>query len=100
METTPIYRTLHGAPMLAGVPAHYALVLAGTAALLGFGLMSLTRVGGLLVVFAVLVTWGALALVYGQDRVAVPLFVLRLFHRFPRRIVSYSRSAQRVVISE
>jgi hypothetical protein len=86
--------------MLGGVPAHYTLVLVGTAALLGFGMMSLTRVGGLLVVLGVLVAWGVLALVYGQDRVAVPLFALRLFHRFPTRIVSYSRSPQRVVIEE
>lgn len=84
--------------MLAGVPAHYALGLVAVAALLGFGMMSVTRVGGLLVVLLVLVAWAALALVYAQDRVAVPLFVLRVFHRFPRRIVSYSRSPQRVVI--
>lgn len=100
MESSPIYRTLHGAPMLGGVPAPYALGLVATAALLGFGMMSLTRTGGLVIVLGVLVTWGLLALVYGQDRVAVPLLVLRLRHRFPRRIVSYSRSAQRVVIEE
>ena len=85
-ESSPIYRSLHGAPMLAGVPAHYALTLMGVAAL--------RVVGG------VLLTWGLLAFVFAQDRVQVPLYFLRLFHRFPRRITSYSRSYQRVVIED
>jgi hypothetical protein len=95
-ETASIYRCLHGAPMLGGVPAHYALALVGVASLLGFGLMSVSRVVGLSVVAGVLIVWGLLVVVYGQDRVAVPLFFLRIFHRFPRRITSYCRSYQRV----
>ena len=86
--------------MLGGVPAHYTILLVGAAALLGFGLMSVDKVLGLSVVVAVLVTWGLLAVVFGKDRVQVPLFFLRLFHRFPRKITSYSRSYQRVVIEE
>jgi hypothetical protein len=86
--------------MLGGVPAHYAILLVGVAALLAFGLMSLDKVLGLGVVAAVLVTWGLLAFVFGKDRVQVPLFFLRTFHRFPRKITSYSRSYQRVVIEE
>jgi hypothetical protein len=86
--------------MLAGVPAHYALVLMGVAALLGFGLMSFDKIVGLSVVGGVLLAWGLLAFVFAQDRVQVPLFLLRLFHRFPRRITSYSRSYQRVVFEE
>jgi hypothetical protein len=96
--TAPIYRSLHSAPLLGGIPAHYALSLVSVGALLGFGLMSVTKAGGLAIVFGVLVLWGVLALVFGQDRVAVPLFVLRRFHRFPCRIVSYSPSQQHVVI--
>jgi hypothetical protein len=99
-QTTPIYRSLHGAPMLAGVPAHHALVLVGIAALLGFGVMAVDKVVGLSVVAAVLLLWAILAFVFSQDRVQVPLFLLRLFHRFPRRITSYSRSRQRIVIVE
>jgi hypothetical protein len=84
--------------MLAGVPAHYALVLIGLAALLGFGVMALDKIVGLAVVATVLLVWGVMAIVFAQDRVQVPLFVLRLFHQFPRRITSYSRSKQRIVI--
>jgi type IV secretory pathway VirB3-like protein len=97
-ESNPLYRSLHGAPMLAGVPAHYALVLVGVAALLGFGVMAVDRIIGIGVVVGVLLIWAVMAIVFAQDRVHVPLFVLRLFHRFPRRITSYSRSRQRVVI--
>jgi type IV secretory pathway VirB3-like protein len=97
-KESPMYRSLHGAPMLAGVPAHYALVLVGVAALLGFGVIAVDKIVGLGVVAAVLVVWAVMAIVFAQDRVHVPLFVLRLFHRFPRRITSYSRSRQRIVI--
>ncbi len=97
-ESAPMYRSLHGAPMLAGVPAHYALVLVGVAALLGFGIMAVDKIVGLGVVAAVLLLWAVMAIVFAQDRVQVPLFVLRLVHRFPQRITSYSRSRQRVVI--
>jgi hypothetical protein len=99
-EGVPLYRSLHGAPMLGGIPAHYALVLMGTATLLGFGLLPVSKVVGFAVVAAVLAIWGGLGVVFGQDRVQVPLFVLRLVHRFPRRITSYCRSRQRVVVEE
>jgi type IV secretory pathway VirB3-like protein len=99
-ENAPIYRSLHGAPMLAGVPAHYALILVGVAALMGFGVMAIDRIVGLSVVGADLLLWAVLVFVFSQDRVQVPLFVLRMFHRFPRRITSYSRSRQRIVIVE
>jgi hypothetical protein len=97
-ENAPMYRFLHGAPMLAGVPAHYALVLVGVAALLGCGVMAVDRIIGLSVVAGVLVVWAIMAMVFAQDRVQVPLFALRVFHRFPRRITSYSRSRQRVIV--
>lgn len=97
-ESAPLYRSLHGAPMLAGVPAHYALVLVGVATLLGFGVMAVDKIVGLGVVVGVVLVWAVMAVVFAQDRVQVPLFVLRLFHRFPRRITSYSRSRQSVVV--
>lgn len=97
-ERVPLYRSLHGAPMLAGVPAHFALALVGVAALLGFGIMAVDKVVGTVVVAGVLLVWAVMAIVFAQDRVHVPLFVLRLIHRFPRRITSYSRSRQRIVI--
>jgi hypothetical protein len=96
----PLYRTLHGAPMLAGVPAHYALVLMGAATLLGFGLLPVSKLVGFAVVAGVVAAWVGLAIVFGQDRAQVPLFVLRLFHRFPRKITSYCPSRQRVVVEE
>src|SRR4029078_5676408 len=97
-ESAPIYRSLHGAPMLAGVPAQYALILVGAAALLGFGVMAVDKVVGVAIVIGVVLVWAVMAIVFAQDRVQVPLFVLRLFHSFPRRITSYSRSRQRVLI--
>jgi hypothetical protein len=84
--------------MLAGVPAHYALIMVGLAALLGFGVMAVDKIVGLCVVAGVLLVWATMAAVFAQDRVHVPLFVLRLFHRFPQRITSYTRSRQRIVI--
>lgn len=96
----PLYRALHGAPMLGGIPAPYALMLVGVGALVGVGLVSWSKLIGLGVLLAVFITWGVLAFVYGQDRVQVPLLLLRLFHRFPRRITSYSPSIQHVEITE
>lgn len=91
---TRIYRSLHGAPMLAGVPVHYALVLVGAAVVVGVGLIPVSKLLGLVVITAVLLTWAGLAMVFAQDRVQVPLFFLRLRHRFTGRITSYSRSYQ------
>ena len=100
MAPRVIYRSLHGAPMLAGVPVHYALALLGTASVAGFGVMSLTTVGGLLVVGSALLVWACLAVVFRKDRVAVPLFLLRLRFRFPASIASYTRSYCRVHVKE
>ena len=93
-----MYRTLHGAPMLAGVPAHYTLALVGVAALLGFGVMAFDKVAGVVVVVGALATWGMLAVVYGRDRAQVPLFLLRVRYSFPRRITSYTPVGQRAAI--
>jgi hypothetical protein len=86
--------------MLAGVPAHYALVLMGTATLLGFGLLPVSKLVGFAVVAGVVAAWVGLAFVFGQDRAQVPLFVLRLLYRFPRKITSYCPGRKRVVVEE
>lgn len=95
---TRIYRSLHGAPMLAGVPVHYALVLVGLAVVVGVGLVPVSKLLGFTIAAVVLFAWGGLGLVFAQDRVQVPLFSLRLRHRFASRITSYSPSYQRVRI--
>jgi len=98
-EEKAIYRSLHSAPMLGGIPAPYALALVGAAALGGLVVfMAIDKLLGVLSIGAVLIAWGVLAMVFAQDRVQVPLFWLRLFHRFPARISSFSPSYQRVVI--
>jgi hypothetical protein len=89
---TPIYRLLHGAPMLGGIPAHYVLVLLGVATVFGLGAMSVSKMVGIVVLCLVGLTWMALAFVYGQDRARVPLMLLRRRYRFVRRIDSYSPS--------
>ena len=100
-EERAIYRSLHSAPMLGGIPAPYALALVGAAALGGLVVfMAIDKLLGTITVGAVLAAWGALAAIFAQDRVQVPLFWLRLVHRFPARISSYSPSYQRVVIVE
>src|SRR5262245_58298529 len=91
-----IYRSLHGAPMLAGVPVHYLLVLVGLAVVVGVGLIPVSKLLGVAVVGAVLTAWAGLGMVFSRDRVQVPLFFLRLRHRFADRITSYSPSYQTV----
>ncbi len=95
---TPIYRLLHGAPMLGGIPAHYVLVLLGVATVFGLGAMSVSKMVGIVVLCLVGLTWMALAFVYGQDRARVSLMLLRLRYRFARRIDSYSPSGLSVQI--
>lgn len=89
---TPVYRLLHGAPMLGGIPAHYLLVLLGVATVFGLEAMSVSKMVGIVVLCLVGLTWMALAFVYGQDRARVPLMLLRLRYRFARRIDSYGPS--------
>ncbi len=90
VRRTPMYRLLHGAPMLAGVPAHYVLILMGIGTVCGLGSMSFDKTVGLVVVGLVILAWVGLAFVHGQDRARVPLMVLKALYRFPRRITSYS----------
>jgi hypothetical protein len=95
-----MYRVLHGSPMLAGVPAHLVLVLLAAACLGGFGLMTFSTVLGFVALGVVVVAWAALAFTFGQDPVAVSLFLLRAWHRFPPVVSSYTRSYARVLLEE
>ncbi len=99
-QRTPIYRLLHGAPMLAGVPAHYLLVLLGVATVFGLGGMSVSKTIGLAVFAFVVVAWMGLAFVHGQDRTRVVLMVLRLRYPFPRCLDSYAPSEVRVYVDD
>jgi len=76
--------------MLGGIPAHHVLILLGTATIFGLGSMSISKMVGLAVLGLVGIVWMGLAFVYGQDRTRMSVMLLRLRHRFPRRIESYS----------
>ena len=97
---TPIYRMLHGAPMLFGIPAHYVLVLFGVATVFGLGGMSVSKTVGISVLCVVGAAWLGLAFVCGQDRARVPLMLLRLRYKFAKRLDSYSGSGVTVRIEE
>jgi hypothetical protein len=99
-KRTPIYRLLHGAPMLAGIPAHYVLILLGVATVFGLGVMSISKMFGLVVLCLVGATWMGLAFIFGQDRARVPLMLLRLRYRFAKKLDSYSPSGVSVRIDE
>lgn len=99
-QRTPIYRLLHGAPMLAGVPAHHVLVLLGVGTVFGLGGMSVSKTLGLVVLSLVLLAWMVLAFIHGQDRARVPLMLLRLRWRFARRLESYSPSGVTVRLED
>jgi hypothetical protein len=95
---TPIYRSLHGAPMLAGVPVHYLLGLLGLGVVVGVGGMFASRLVGLVGLLVVGSLWSGLGLVFGRDRVVVPILLLRLRFRFPAAISSYAPSYLRLTV--
>jgi hypothetical protein len=97
---TPLLRLIHGAPIIAGVPVHYCLLLVGFGAVGVPVTMAINTVLAFATTLTVLGAWGGLAFIYRQDRVAVPLFLLGLRCRFHPVISSYSRSHQRVVLLE
>lgn len=97
---TPIYRMLHGAPMLFGIPAHYVLVLFGVATVFGLGGMSQSKTVGISVLCVVGTTWLGLAFICGQDRARVPVMLLKLRYRFAKKLDSYSPSGVSVRLDE
>lgn len=95
-----LYRLLHGAPMLGGVPVHYALALLGLVFVGGFGGMLVSDFVGAVAAIAVVIAWGVLTFIYRLDRVAVPLFALRLRYRFPSVVSSFTPSGRKVFVRE
>lgn len=95
-----MYRSLHGAPILAGVPVHVLLGIMALGVLVGVGGLVASRLVGLCGLLGTVAVWSVLAFVCGQDRVAVPIFLLRLRFRFPGAISSYARSYLRVLLVE
>ena len=86
--------------MLAGIPAHFVLLLLGAGTIFGLGGMSVNKLAGILMMGVVALIWITLAFIYGQDRVRVPLMLLRLRYRFARRLHSYSPSDVRIRIED
>jgi len=86
--------------MLAGVPAHYVLVLMGVGTVFGLGTMGVDKTSGVIVLILVGLVWLGLAFVHGQDRTVVPILLLRVRYRFARKLDSYSPSGVRVRIEE
>jgi hypothetical protein len=66
----------------------------------GFGLMMMSSVAGFTLLLGVVATWVCLAFTFRQDRVAIPLFLLRRRHRFPAVISSFTRSYARVLVED
>lgn len=94
LRTSPIYRLLHSAPMLFGVPALWALVLILlTAASMALGFF-LGAVGLCIGIGNSLVLWLIVAISYGRDRVVPALRLLRKV--VPARTASFSRSRQSI----
>lgn len=100
VRRTAIYRLLHGAPMLGGIPAHHVLILLAAATVFGLGSMSISKMMGIVVLGVVGTVWMALAFVYGQDRTRMSVMLLRIRYRFPARIESYSPGPVTVRLEE
>jgi hypothetical protein len=95
IQTQRIYRSLHGSPMLGGLP------ILGTLSMLGvviLGTFTVKAISGLVAagvfILAGMGLWSFLAYLYGQDRVFMPMFIIKMSTRFAPRIDSYAPSAQ------
>jgi hypothetical protein len=96
MRETLIYRTLHGAPMVLGIPVHLVLALAAVGTL---GALLVNQWSGAWAIAFALGSIGVgfvLHLVNAQDRIVLPVLKLRLRHRFQDRVSSFAPSYQRV----
>jgi hypothetical protein len=100
MREAFVYRHLHGAPRILGVPVHQILVLVAAGTL---GALLLNQWSGILALgfaLAVALLGLALHLVHSRDRIFIPLLKLRLGHRFQPRVSSHAPSYQRVDLEE
>lgn len=100
MRETAIYRSLHGAPMVFGLPVHLILVIFSVGSITALLVNQFSGWMALGVVAVIGLVWAVLAMIYSQDRVAVPMFFLSFRGRFYGRISSFAPSYQRVVIEE
>ena len=96
-----MYRTVHGWPMLLGVPipAFLLLTLAGIVGVFAASMLGGLITVGLVAVGAVL-SWLSLALVFRQDQVTFPLTVVARRARLGTIIASFNPSWVRVVVRE
>jgi hypothetical protein len=100
MREAFIYRHLHGAPEILGIPVHQALVLVAGGTL---GALLVNQWSGTAAIVWALATAGCglvLHLVHAQDRIVLPMLKLRLRHCFRPRVTSYAPSYQRVEFQE
>jgi hypothetical protein len=96
MREALIYRYLHGAPMVLGIPVHLVLLLATVGTL---GALLVNQWSGVWAIVFALGAIGAgfvLNLVNAQDRIVLPVLKLRMRHRFRDRVSSFAPSYQRV----
>ena len=100
MREAFIYRHLHGAPEILGIPVHQVLLLVAAGTL---GALLINQWSG-----AAAVAWAlalaalglVLHLVHAQDRIVLPMLRLRLRYRFRLRVTSFAPSYQRVELGE
>ena len=100
MREAFIYRHLHGAPEIMGVPVHQVLILVAAGTL---GALLVNQWSGTAAIAWALAVAGCglvLHLVHAQDRIVLPVLKLRMRHRFQSRVTSYAPSYQRVDLRE
>jgi hypothetical protein len=96
-----MYRVVHGWPMLVGIPipSFLLLMLVGIVGVFGASMFGgLITVG--LVTLSVVLSWLGLALVFRQDQVTLPLFLVTRRARLGRIISSFNPSWVQVVFEE
>ncbi len=96
MREAFIYRHLHGAPEILGVPVHQVLVLVGAGTMGALLVNQWSGIGAIAWALASAACGLVLHLVHAQDRIVLPMLKLRMVHRFQARVASYAPSAQRV----
>jgi hypothetical protein len=100
MREAFIYRHLHGAPQVLGVPVHQALILVGVGTLGSLLVNQWSGVAAIGFALAAAAFGLVLNLVHGQDRIVLAVLRLRMRHRFQSRVASYAPSYQRVDVRE
>jgi hypothetical protein len=96
MREALIYRYLHGAPMVMGIPVHLVLILATVGTLGALVVNQWSGAGAIAFALGSLGVGFVLHLVHAQDRIVLPLLKLRMLYRFQPRVSSFAPSYQRV----